>query len=227
MNIKSIKNNLSSVLFGALLSVIFIAVSVSAATTISTNITTAGTLNVDGNSTLASVDVGGAYSGGGSGLTIAATGALTTNGDLDVGGMATTTASTGNIATQGTLTVTGNSVLLSTDIGGAYSAGGSGATVAATGALSINGNLAVNGMATTTASSGQFVTEGSIGVATSTPSTEISASGTATTTLYLTSTTDGANGKGGCIELEGPNGTVFRIYATTTGPLIAEVGVCK
>lgn len=147
-----------------LVSFAFVAVSASAATTISTNIDTGGTLNVTGNSTLASVDIGGAYAAGsGSGVTISPAGALSFNGDLSINGYATTTATSGNIATAGTLTVVGNSVLASTDVGGGYTAGsGSGATISTAGALSTNGNLSVNGYATTTATTGNIATEGSL-----------------------------------------------------------------
>ncbi len=78
---------------------------VNAASTISTDISTGGTLTVTGNSVLTSADIGGGYSAGGSGATITAAGKLSVNGDLEINGMATTTAASGNIATQGTLGV--------------------------------------------------------------------------------------------------------------------------
>lgn len=66
---------------------------VQAATTISTNVDTGGTLNVTGLST----------------LTNASTTILSTTGNFMVNGFATTTASSGNFATAGTLTVVGAS----------------------------------------------------------------------------------------------------------------------
>ena len=129
--------------------------------------------------------------------------------NLMVGGRATTTGADGNITTQGTLNVTGLTTLI-------------GAT---TTRVSISENLMVNGNATTTGSNGQFATQGKIGAGgTSTPATELAASGSATTTLYLHSTS-GTNG--GCLQLEGPDGTVFRLYATTSGLANIESGTCK
>lgn len=147
-----------------------IALSVSAATTISTNIDTAGTLSVTGNSTITSADIGGGYTAGsGTGATISSAGALSINGDLNVNGNATTTASSGNIETAGTLTVVGNSIQTSSDFGGGYTAGsGSGATITSAGLFSINSDFRVNGFATTTASSGNFATEGSVTIGGST-----------------------------------------------------------
>ena len=145
------------------------------ATTIGTNISVTGTLDssgaatmsstltVSGNSSLASADIGGAYAAGGSGSTITAAGKAQFNGNLEINGFATTTASNGNFATEGTLTVTGNSVLTSADIGGAYTAGGgSGITLTAAGLGQFNGALELNGFATTTAATGNIDTEGSL-----------------------------------------------------------------
>lgn len=136
---------------------------------------------------------------------------------LTVGGMATTT-SAGNISTQGTLTVVGN---------------------ATTSSLYVGGNFNVNGMATTT-SAGAIYTQGKFGVATSTaPSLEISADGAATTTVGAFSS---GTRIGGCIQLEGANDTMYRMYvggagisgiATTTPSGAAgfiavwEAGSCK
>lgn len=115
-----------------------------AATTISTNIDTGGTLTVTGNSTLISADIGGGYTAGsGSGATISAAGAFSANGDLAVNGFATTTASNGNFATKGTLNATGLTTLVN----------------ATTTMVSVSGNLWVGGNATTT-SAGAFTTNG-------------------------------------------------------------------
>lgn len=215
-----------TVTISAFLSVLFVAMMAQAVTTISTNMVTDGTLSVTGNSTLTSADIGGGYTAGsGTGATVSAAGALSINGDFAVNGYATTTAATGNIETAGTLTVVGNSVLTSADIGGGYAAGsGSGSTLSTAGVFSLNGNLNVNGMATTTASNGQLATQGNIGTGTTTPHAELTASGSATTTLYLHSTNTAA---GGCLQLEGPSGTVFRMYATSSGVAFFETGTCK
>src|SRR3989344_619398 len=107
-------------------------------------------------------------------------------------------------------------------------------------ASSTSANLLINGFATTTASNGNIETEGtltvergiatSLGVASTSPPQELGIVGDiiagsgATTTLILSSSL--AN-TGGCIQLEGANGTMFKIYATTTGPLIATSGTCQ
>src|SRR3989344_3558424 len=107
-------------------------------------------------------------------------------------------------------------------------------------ASSTSANLLINGFATTTASNGNIETEGtltvergiatSLGVSSTSPSQELGIVGDiiagsgATTTLILSSSL--AN-TGGCIQLEGANGTMFKIYATTTGPLIATSGTCQ
>ena len=121
-------------------STLFIAVSVGAATTISTNITTEGTLSVTGASTLTgAVTTAGAVTlGNAASDAIIITGnASTTNGltvgsSLWVNGYATTTGSSGNFASAGTLSVTGN------------------ATSSA--AHHVGATLTVNGYATTTSS---------------------------------------------------------------------------
>lgn len=67
----------------------------SAATTISTNIATGGSLSVGSDITLQN----------GESITNATDGVIGLNGDLSVGGFATTTAATGNFATRGTVTI--------------------------------------------------------------------------------------------------------------------------
>lgn len=107
---------------------------------------------------------------------------LTVSGDLTVNGTATTTASSGNFATAGTISATG----LSTLTGGVLM------------------------KASSTVSSGNFtVTGAKLGVGTTSPATEVSTSGTATTTLYISSNTSNV---GGCIQLRGSNGTDYRMY---------------
>lgn len=136
------------------------------------NISTAGTLTVTGTSTLTTgAAIGGGYSGGGTGATINSLGRLEINGDLDINGFATTTSADGNISTRGTLTVSSTSVLTGTStistgavIGGGYSQGGTGADINSLGAIWANGDIAVNGKATTTASTGAFTTENNVTV---------------------------------------------------------------
>ncbi|MCK4386713.1 MAG: hypothetical protein KAV41_01350 [Candidatus Pacebacteria bacterium] len=82
-------------------------------TAASGNIATAGTLTVVGNSTLASADIGGAYTvNSGTGVTIDATGNLQMNGALELNGFATTTAANGNIATDGSLIIGGGTAIV-------------------------------------------------------------------------------------------------------------------
>jgi hypothetical protein len=73
---------------------------VSAVTTISTTISTAGDLYVGGKATTTAATGNIATDG-----TLAVTGASTLTGDVYVGGKATTTAASGNISTAGSLTV--------------------------------------------------------------------------------------------------------------------------
>ncbi|HEY4499054.1 MAG TPA: hypothetical protein VJH94_03255 [Candidatus Paceibacterota bacterium] len=157
--------------------------------------------------------------------TLQVTGAVTTYGATTLGDAAGDTVTlTGNASALGTLNVTGLTTL----------------GFASTSALSLNGttaNLMVNGMATTTASTGDFGTMGKIGAGTTTPTTlELSAEGSATTTIGAFSTTALT---GGCIQLEATDGNMYRMYlnatdvATTTSTghqgivAIWELGSCK
>ena len=155
-----------------------------------------------------------------------------------------------NIVTTGTLSVTDTSTLTGAVTTAGNATFGDAATdvnlftgtlQASTTALFTNGlttysggNVVINGFATTTASDGSISTSGELGVGTTTPSTEVAIrGGAATTTLYVHSGgADGNGPTGGCIQLEGhvdgaAASTFFKIYATTTGPLIATVGTCK
>ncbi len=84
-----------SALMGAVLAVLFTTVSVYGATTISTNISTEGTLSVTGASTLTGLTTMGYASSTGQSLTR----------NITVGGMSTTTGSSGNVELRGGLTV--------------------------------------------------------------------------------------------------------------------------
>ncbi|TSD03656.1 MAG: hypothetical protein Athens071426_145 [Parcubacteria group bacterium Athens0714_26] len=200
------------------------------------NIATEGTLTVGGASTLTgAVGITGLTT-----LINATTTRVSISQNLMVNGMATTTGSTGNIATEGTLTVAGATTLSST-LG--VTSGLTTLSFASTTSISLTQNLMVNKMATTTGSTGNIATEGTIisvgknGVGTTTPATEYSADSTATTTVALYSSTSAV---GGCLQMEGSNGTPYRMYvgradiATTStgrpaGTIIAywEAGSCK
>ncbi len=131
-----------SVLAGALLAGLFTAASVYGATTISTNISTGGTLSATGASTLTgAVTTAGAVTlGDAAGDAIIITGNASTsnsfevNNDLYVNGYATTTGASGNFATAGTLTAIGQTTLVN----------------ASTTRLSIFSNLLIGGTSTTT-----------------------------------------------------------------------------
>ncbi len=89
--------------------------------------------------------------------------------------------------------------------------------------LSVQGNGLISGLLTV----GNINATSSIGVATSSPSAEISATGSATTTLYLNS----SGSKGACIELLSSTSTTWRLYAgsgaNATNGLVFEPGSCK
>lgn len=236
-----------------LVSVLMVAGIVYSATTISTNVNTGGTLTVSGTSALTgNVFASSTLQSTGNALLYAITGIATTSpsslvnlavhGNTLISGNITSVA---NVTATGTLTVSGLSTLsgfvssASSSVGANFSVAGplsASSTLTVSGASSLKGNVDVNGNATTTASSGQFATQGFVGAGgTSTPSVELSALGTGTTTLYMHSS--GSN-KGSCIELRQPHtGNEFRIYigspsqhtgATTTGSaLVVESGSCK
>jgi len=231
------QRSLIPVTLAVIFSVLFIIGMVQAATTISTDITTGGniyatsTLVVDGNVTL----------GDAAGDVIIITGnasttnALTVGGDFFVNGNATTTSADGNISTEGTLTVAGATIL-----NGNVTLGDAGtdtltvtANASTTEALTVGGDLFVNGNATTTSANGNFTTEGTVGVASTTPAEELGVTGdaffssAATTTLFVHST-DGMTGAG-CIEMTGSDGVQHRIYINLddSTSLIIEAGNCQ
>src|SRR3989338_3108090 len=159
-----------SVALSLVFSTLFIAVSVGAATTISTNKTTGGNITVTGASTLTrAVTTAGAVTlGDAAGDAIIITcNASTTNSfevgnDLYVNGNATTTGSNGDFATRGTLTITGASVLngavtLGDAAGDAIIVTGNAST---TNSFEVGNDLYVNGMSTTTGSSGNVELRG-------------------------------------------------------------------
>ena len=130
MNIFSFaRKNILSVVISTLVSVLFVAASVSAVTTIDLNVNTGGTLTVTGLSSLAN----------------ASTTVMSTSGNFMVGGRATTTASSGNIETQGTITVGSSGTAITSMVSGvcglaattvAASSTAMGSCIGATGILS-------------------------------------------------------------------------------------------
>ncbi len=165
------------------LSVLVVCAVVSGATTISTNITTGGSLEVGTTSTL-------------TGVVTASTGLTVTTGGLTV--------------TAGGLTVTAGATTIGStlDVTGLTTMG----FASTTGDVTVVGDIFVGvggGKATTTAATGNFTTIGKIGVGTSTPVKQVSLDGTATTTLRIMT---GTAKYGGCIELQGVDGLPYRLY---------------
>ena len=152
------------------------------------NIETAGTLTAVGASTLN----GAVTLGDAAGDAIIVTGnASTTNSfevgnDLYVNGYATTTGSNGDFATRGTLTITGASVLngavtLGDAAGDAIIVTGNAST---TNSFEVGNDLYVNGMSTTTGSSGNIELRGGLTVGNAT------ANSLAGTILFSAQTSD-------------------------------------
>ena len=155
-----------TITLATLVSVFFVMTAVNAATTITTSIDTGGTLTVTGASTLtgAITTAGAVTLGDASSDAIIVTGnasttnALTVAGIFYVNGFATTTASNGNFATAGSLTVNGAATLGDASSDAIIITG----NASTTNALTVAGIFYVNGFATTTASNGNFATEGTI-----------------------------------------------------------------
>src|SRR3989338_2126248 len=165
-----------SVALSLIFSTLFIGISVGAATTISTSITTDGTLSVTGASTLTGLTTMVYASSTGQSLT----------GNLTVGGRATTTGSSGNIETAGTLTAVGASTLngavtLGDAAGDAIIVTGNAST---TNSFEVGNDLYVNGMSTTTGSSGNVELRGGLTVGNAT------ANSLAGTILFSAQTSD-------------------------------------
>lgn len=139
-----------SVALSLVFSTLFIGVSVGAATTISTNISTAGTLSVTGTSALTGLTTMVYASSTGQSLS----GNIQVAGNILANGYATTTGSTGAFATAGSLTVIGTSNF--TGLATLVYASSTG--------QSLSGNLTVGGRATTTGSSGNIETAGTLTV---------------------------------------------------------------
>ncbi|MDO8584825.1 MAG: hypothetical protein Q7R85_01750 [bacterium] len=149
------KQQIAAIATSVGLSVMLTVGAVFGATTISTDITTGGSLTVTGAATLSStLSV--------TGLTTMVYASSTSQslayaGTLMIGGMATVTGSTGNIATQGTLTATGLTSLVYASTTGvsltqasALTVGGMATVTGLTGNINTEGNVTVVGTASTT-----------------------------------------------------------------------------
>lgn len=241
------KREYVAVTLGGAASVLLVAGMVYSATTISTDVNTGGTLTVSGASTLSSatlsstLDVTGATTLTSAALstTLSVTGASTLTGAV---GIASSTPVVGNglgvqgnvwisgnlsnvanVTATGTLAVTGASTLTGR-VGIASS------TPVVANELGVQGNVWISGNLSNVST---VVATSSVGVGTTTPAAELSATSAATTTLYLD--TSGTNA-GSCIEMRQARGatvTFYRIYignagATTTGAALqVEAGSCK
>lgn len=215
MSIRNIfkRRGFYSVALSVMLSVIFVATAVSAATTIDSNINTGGTLSVTGATTLSS--------------TVTISGALTANAAATLNENGTAVDFRVESDTQANMLYVDGT---NDRVGIASSTPQAVLSVENTGS---DDSFVVNDAA---ADSTPFVIDasGNVGVASSSPAQEVGVNGdvhlgsAATSTLTVESSN--AN-EGGCIELEGTNDTYFRIYATAstsnTGQLIVEAGKCQ
>lgn len=243
------KKEAITVAAAGLTSVLMVAGMVYSATTISTDINTGGNLTVSGTSALnglgtlaggyvsqASSTVVGAFRAAGAvtfDSTLAVTGASTLTGRVGIASSTPVVANqlgvhgnvwisgnlsnVANVTATGTLSVTGASTLT-----GLVTVGSSGyvsqASSTVVGRLEADGNV--------------ISTSGKLGAGTTTPAAELSASGSATTTLYLD--TSGTK-KGSCLELvRSHDGTVFNVTVGTTTMsnydttfLMVKTGSCK
>jgi len=234
------------------LALAFVALSASAASTISTNITTNGSLTVDTTSTLtgnvtAGADLtvtSGARIGTGStgtNITALADDTLFVEGATEIDGI---TWSDGGIVSNASSTV--NSTLT---VSGVFQAS---STAWTTGVLNAVGGLISNASSTvgstlnvsgvfqassTALVNGLRVDTGTLGVASSTPAQEVGIvgdviMGSAATTSLIIGSTDAESG--GCIQLRGTDGLHYRIYivatttpSTPTKGLYVEQGICQ
>lgn len=147
------KTKFFSVALSVIVSFAFVYAVTYAASTISTNIETGGTLSVTGNSTLTSADIGGGY--GSTGVTISAAGAISADGLATLAGGATTTTLTllnGEIisnATDGVIQLGGVASTTSiTLLNGETITNATDGTIALTGALTVSGASTFTGLGT-------------------------------------------------------------------------------
>ena len=216
--------SVASVFFSVLFSLLAVVLVAQAATTISTNISTGGTLTVNGASTFgdAATDLNLSTGTPQASTTSLFTSGLSTYGNSIFGDASTdTNLFTGTLQASTTALFTGDITLYG---------GASGLTFSSSATTTVG----FNSLAGINFDSNLFVIDPNadrLGVASSSPAQEFGVVGdvmigsSATTTLQITSS---SATKGGCIELKGADGsTIYRIYATSTGPINAEVGTCQ
>jgi hypothetical protein len=230
--------NIYGIALAVVFSVAFVALGVGAATTISTNISTDGTLTVTGASTLSGA------------LTVS--GASTHNGDVTLGDAVTDSVTATAYFTQlriGTGSTFGNIGTVGADELGvegaveidgiAYLDGGAIAAASSTASAAFNVHGVLTASSTllvgSAATFGSTVTVNS--AASTTPAQELTVSGDAMLTSAATSTvvfdsTDAESG--GCVQLQGTDGSVYRIYIAATSSasvdfrnLVVEAGACQ
>lgn len=200
-----------AVILAVALSLLVVWGAVFGATTISTNVNTGGTLTVSGDSSFANASTTGMLTVAGGIISTASStavaafnvnGATDLNSTLNVDGLSTLA---GYISTASSTAVAAlNANGLTTLNGGLVSV----ASTTAVAAFNVNGVTLLKG--TLRASSTVFT------------SGDITASSTlATTTLALSGT---AGGSASCIQLVAGNGSIVRIYASTT-PANGDVGI--
>jgi hypothetical protein len=215
----SIMRNTALVVLSVLAATTLGAALVGAASTISTNISTGGTLTVTGASTLT-----GAVTASD---TLAVTGAVTTAGAVTLGDAVTDAiTATGyftqlRIGTGSTFTNIGTVGADELGVEGAMEVDGAAYfTAAVTLASTLSVTSATSTLATTTVA--RLLTVG-----TTTPMearADVIFDGAGTTTLWITSSTNTA---AGCIQMENALGAPVRLYVTTGTALRVEVGTCK
>lgn len=201
-----------SVLLSVVLTFAFVFAVAYSATTISTNISTGnltvtGTADVTGVTTMSNASTTQA-------LTVA--GMTYLDGGLKMDTTLFTVADgTGDTTIGGTLGVTGVTTMVNASTTQAL-------TVA--GMTYLNGGVQSIRSSSTLQATGDIWSYAKLGAGTSSPWGEISATSSATTTLYLSSDT---TNKGGCIQIKGVDNNIYRMYATGTKCAFWEAGPCK
>lgn len=237
--------------FAVFMTTLFAVGVIEAASTISTNISTDGTLTVNGSSTFgdAAADVNLFTGLVRASSTALFTGNVTTYGNATFGNAAadvnlftglirasSTSLFTGNVTTYGNATfgdaATDVNIFTGTLNASTTALFTSGFTTY--GAVVFNENSAdVDFRLESNGEADMLVVDGGldrVGIASTTPTETFSVDGdawlasAATTTVTVRST--GAT-QGGCIQLEGANDTMYRLYVGTAGTLTTEAGSCQ
>jgi len=179
-----------------------------------TTVRVTGAFDVTGNSTLASVDIGGGYTGGGSGATISAAGVLQVNGAATFDSTVTATGALSLGAGTGAIVVPASSGAVGKAIGITSGDGNGGTTTGfAGGAVSTTAGTGSAGTTTSGAGGAITFTPGASGTTTS-------GSAGASGTISLAGTTGGnASGAG-----TGGQGSNISIVAGTGGTAAAGTG---